>query len=74
MSSERYAAKLIGGSARFFSPLGVYDFVKRTNVIALSEETLTQLAPSAAAIARFEGLPLHARSVLRESVTEKVTS
>ncbi len=62
------------GSARFFSPLGVYDFVKRTNVIALSEETLAKLAPSAAAIARFEGLPLHARSVERESAIEGVTS
>ena len=61
------------GSARFFSPLGVYDFVKRTNVIALSEETLAELAPSAARIAEFEGLPLHARSVMRES-EEKVAS
>lgn len=61
------------GSARFFSPLGVYDFVKRTNVIALSEKTLGALAPSAAAIARFEGLPLHAQSVMRE-LTAKVTS
>jgi histidinol dehydrogenase len=51
------------GSARFFSPLGVYDFVKRTNVIALSEETLAELAPSAAAIARFEGLPSHENSL-----------
>jgi len=62
------------GSARFFSPLGVYDFVKRTNVIALGEKTLAELAPSAAAIARFEGLPLHARSVEREPAIQKVTS
>lgn len=62
------------GSARFFSPLGVYDFVKRTNVIALSEEALAELAPPAAAIARFEGLPLHASSVERTTATEKVTS
>ena len=55
------------GSARFFSPLGVYDFVKRTNVIAINEDQLTELAPSAARIAEFEGLPLHARSVNRES-------
>ena len=55
------------GSARFFSPLGVYDFVKRTNVIALREETLTDLAPLAARIAEFEGLPLHARSVNRNA-------
>ncbi len=61
------------GSARFFSPLGVYDFVKRTNVIALSGKNLGALAPSAAAIARFEGLPLHAQSVERE-LTAKVTS
>jgi histidinol dehydrogenase len=53
------------GSARFFSPLGVYDFVKRTNVITLTEEALTELGPLAASIARFEGLPLHAASTLR---------
>jgi histidinol dehydrogenase len=51
------------GSARFFSPLGVYDFVKRTNVVTLTEPELQELAPYAAAIARFEGLPLHAESV-----------
>jgi histidinol dehydrogenase len=55
------------GSARFFSPLGVYDFVKRTNVIALGAEKLAELAPPAAAIAEFEGLPLHARSLERET-------
>jgi histidinol dehydrogenase len=48
--------------------------VKRTNVIALSEKTLAELAPSAAAIARFEGLPLHAESVERKPATEKVLS
>ncbi len=53
------------GTARFFSPLGVYDFVKRTNVIALSERTLAELAPYAATIARFEGLPEHAASMER---------
>lgn len=51
------------GSARFFSPLGVYDFVKRTNVIAIGEATLNEIAPHAAKIARFEGLPKHAESV-----------
>jgi histidinol dehydrogenase len=53
------------GTARFSSPLGVYDFVKRTNVITMDEASLEALAPSAAAIARFEGLPLHAASVER---------
>ena len=51
------------GSARFSSPLGVYDFVKRTNVVTVSEETLAALGPHAARIARFEGLPEHARSI-----------
>lgn len=54
------------GSARFFSPLGVYDFVKRSNIVMLSEETLAELAPRAARIARFEGLPMHAASLQTE--------
>src|SRR5438445_276937 len=33
-----------GGSARFFSPLGVYDFVKRSNVITLTEDELSGIA------------------------------
>lgn len=51
------------GSARFFSPLGVYDFVKRTNIVELEELELRDLARAAATIARFEGLPAHAQSV-----------
>jgi histidinol dehydrogenase len=51
------------GSARFFSPLGVYDFVKRSNIVTLTESVLQELAPLAARIARFEGLPMHAQSV-----------
>lgn len=53
------------GSARFFSPLGVYDFVKRSNVVTMTAQSLAELAPAAARIAEFEGLPLHARSVER---------
>src|SRR4051794_39738932 len=48
------------GSARFFSVLGVYDFVKRSNVITLTADELMQIAPSGEAIAKFEGLPAHA--------------
>ena len=51
------------GSARFFSPLGVYDFVKRSNVISLTAEELMKIAPSGEAIAKFEGLPAHAASM-----------
>lgn len=51
------------GSARFFSPLGVYDFVKRTNVITLTEDLLAGIGPFAERIANFEGLPQHAQSM-----------
>jgi histidinol dehydrogenase len=56
-----------GGTARFTSPLGVYDFVKRSNIIELSDAESAAIAGAGAAIARFEGLPRHARSLeLRE--------
>jgi histidinol dehydrogenase len=51
------------GSARFFSPLGVYDFVKRSNVVSLTSEELMQIAPMGERIAEFEGLPNHAKSM-----------
>lgn len=51
------------GSARFASPLGVYDFVKRSNVIRVSEPAFDRLAGAADTLARFEGLPLHAESI-----------
>jgi histidinol dehydrogenase len=51
------------GSARFFSPLGVYDFVKRSNVVSLSAEDLAAIGPKAELLAVFEGLPNHARSI-----------
>src|SRR5213078_4316539 len=52
-----------GGSARFFSPLGVYDFVKRSNVIALNAEELSEISEAGERIAEFEGLPKHAASM-----------
>jgi histidinol dehydrogenase len=51
------------GSARFFSPLGVYDFVKRSNVVTLTSEALQEIGGYASRIARFEGLPQHAASI-----------
>src|SRR5262249_17426186 len=56
------------GSARFFSPLGVYDFVKRANVITISDDALQSIAPFAQRLAAFEGLPLHARSLAARSL------
>lgn len=57
-----------GGSARFSSPLGVYDFVKRSNIITMSDDALSHLGPLAQRIADFEGLPLHARSLAQRSL------
>jgi histidinol dehydrogenase len=51
------------GSARFFSPLGVYDFVKRSNIVTLTAEELLAIAAEGERIAEFEGLPNHAKSM-----------
>ena len=51
------------GTAHFASPLGVQDFLKATNVVALDEAALRALGPATARIARAEGLTAHARSV-----------
>jgi len=51
-----------GGSARFASPLNVWDFVHIVSLIALNPATTAQIAPLAARIARAEGLEAHARS------------
>jgi histidinol dehydrogenase len=49
-------------SARFSSPLGVYDFQKRTSVIGCSPAGAALLVPTAVILARGEGLTAHARS------------
>jgi len=54
-----------GGTARFFSPLGVYDFVKRTSVVSATSKGLRGLAPSIAALATLEGYEAHAAAVRR---------
>ena len=50
------------GSARFSSPLGVYDFQKRTSLIRVSREGAQTLGQIASTLAHGEGLPAHARS------------
>jgi histidinol dehydrogenase len=50
------------GTARFGSPLGVYDFQKRTSIIAVSEKGAARLGRVAATLAEGEGLSAHARS------------
>ena len=49
-------------TARFSSPLGVYDFQKRSSVISVSREGAQRLGAIAAELARGEGLPAHARA------------
>ncbi|WP_444919752.1 histidinol dehydrogenase [Microbulbifer sp. CnH-101-G] len=50
------------GTARFSSPLGVYDFQKRSSIIFCSPQGADQLGRVAATLARGEGLEAHARS------------
>jgi histidinol dehydrogenase len=50
------------GTARFSSPLGVYDFQKRTSLIGVSAAGAATLGRIAATLARGEGLQAHARS------------
>ena len=55
------------GTARFSSPLGVYDFYKRMNVISFSREALKKLGGQTSRFAQMEGLDAHANSVLVRS-------
>jgi len=52
-----------GGTARFFSPLGVEDFLKRTSVIRFEPPKLRELGADVMRLAQLEGLTGHARSV-----------
>jgi len=71
----RYAAEVLGDycagpnhvlptkrTARFSSPLGVYDFQKRSSVIICTEQSVATLAKTASTLAHSEGLTAHARS------------
>ena len=71
----RYTAEVLGdycagpnhvlptaGTARFSSPLGVYDFQKRSSIIMCSEEGVVELGQIASVLARGEALTAHARS------------
>ncbi|MHB8746334.1 MAG: histidinol dehydrogenase [Gammaproteobacteria bacterium] len=71
----RYTAEAIGDycagpnhvlptsrTARFSSPLGVYDFQKRSSLIGCSPQGAAELGKTAATLARGEGLTAHARS------------
>lgn len=51
------------GTARFFSPLGVEDFVKRTAFISYTKEALAKEKDDVMILAREEGLEAHARAI-----------
>ncbi len=67
-----------GGSARFFSPLGVYDFLKRSSVIYVSEEGFKSISKNAKKLAECEGLEAHklaveAREAIRIVINKKLS-
>lgn len=59
-----------GGSARFFSPLGVDDFIKKSSVIYFNQEGLNQLSESIITFAEAEQLTAHAASISQRSHQE----
>ena len=53
-----------GGAARYGSPLGVWDFVKRTSIVEYTQAGLRAHAADVARLARVEGLEAHALSIV----------
>ncbi|MGA2192643.1 MAG: histidinol dehydrogenase, partial [Nitrospirota bacterium] len=52
-----------GGTARFFSPLGTDDFVKKSSILSYTKEALAEIAPTVIRLAEMEGLDAHANMV-----------
>jgi histidinol dehydrogenase len=63
-----------GGTARFFSPLGVYHFQRKTGIIRYTKEELSRTWKSIDALARSEGLDAHAKSVSIRQKSRKSSS
>lgn len=60
-----------GGTARFSSPLGVYDFLKRTSVISFSARALRKYGAAAESFAQLEGLVAHGRAIASRLKSKK---
>lgn len=60
-----------GGSARYASPLNIWDFVHIVSVVALDPATANQIGSAAAQIATAEGLGAHARAALMRLNTQE---
>jgi len=52
-----------GGTARFFSVVGVEDFQKRSSLIRIGADTMRRIGPAAQRLAELEGLEAHARAI-----------
>jgi len=59
-----------GGSARFASPLNVWDFVKIVSLVSLDESTAQAIGPIAATLAQSEGLDGHANAALLRTMDD----
>ncbi|MCE5312705.1 MAG: histidinol dehydrogenase [Nitrospiraceae bacterium] len=57
-----------GGTARFSSPLGVYDFIKRTSVLSFTQKAFKSIANTVELLADSEGLQAHAETVRKRKV------
>ncbi len=61
-----------GGTARFFSPLGVYDFVKRSSLLSFSRQSFQRLSSVVETLSDLEGLEAHGRAVkVRKGISEE---
>lgn len=52
-----------GGTAKFYSPLGVENFLKKSSIISFSSQAINELGEACALLAETEGLDAHAKSV-----------
>jgi len=52
-----------GGTARFSSPLGVYDFIKRSSLLSFTKKGFMKIAKTVEAIADIEGLEAHGNTI-----------
>jgi len=52
-----------GGTARFSSPLGVYDFIKRTSLLEFDQKSFIRLSDTVESLADIEGLEAHANTI-----------
>lgn len=53
-----------GGTAKFYSPLGVENFLKKSSIISMSQEGISEIGNECALLAKTEGLGAHRASVL----------